>query len=116
LNKGGLLAHRSPPRSEDGTVAGEYRSRAEIAAYGVASMVDYVVSKERAATWMPFGQPPRQARLAPCFGEEGASLLDELRKQKNFLRGWISRQHVYSLARREIATLRAAAFAAEGLA
>ena len=63
---------------------------------------------------MPFGRPPRHARLAPCFGEEGSSLLAELRKQKNFLRGWISRQHLYTLARREIAALRAAAFAAEG--
>jgi len=97
-------------------VACEHRSRAEVSGYGVDSMVDYVVRQERAATWMPFGRPPRHARLAPCFGEEGASLLDELRKQKNFLRGWISRQHVYTLARREIATLRAAAFAAEGLA
>jgi hypothetical protein len=98
------------------SVACEHRSRPEVAAYGVASMVDYVVSKQRAATWMPFGRPPRHARLAPCFGKGGSSLLTELRKQKDFLRGWIGRQHVYTLARREIATLRAAAFAAEGLA
>jgi hypothetical protein len=97
-------------------VACEHRSRAEVAAYGVDAMVNYVVSKERAATWIPFGRPPRHARLAPCFGGQGASLLDELRKQKNFLRGWISQQHVFNLARREIETLRAAAFAAEGLA
>jgi hypothetical protein len=97
------------------SVACEHRTRAEVAAYGIDALVDYVVSKEHAATWMLFGRPPRHARLAPCFGEEGASLLAELRKQKNFLRGWISRQHLYTLARREIAALRAAAFAAEGL-
>jgi hypothetical protein len=97
-------------------VACEHRSRAEVAGYGVDRLVDHVVSKERAATWMPFGRPPRHARLAPYFGEEGPSLLAELRKQKNCLRGWISRQHVYALARRELAALRAAAFAAEGLA
>jgi len=97
-------------------VACEHRSRVEVAGYGVDAMVGYVVSKERAATWTPFSRPPRHARLAPFFGEEGASLLDELRKQKNFLRGWIRRQHAYTLARREIAALRAAAFAAEGLA
>jgi hypothetical protein len=101
-----------PPR---GTRA-QHRSLAEVAAYGVDCLVDYVVSKERAATWMPFGRPPCHARLAPCFGEEGSSLLAELRKQKDFLRGWISRQHVYTLARREITALRAAAFVAEGLA
>jgi hypothetical protein len=87
-----------------------------VAGYGVDRLVDHVVRQERAATWMPFGRPPRHARLAPCFGGEGASLLGELRNQKNFLRGWISRQHVYTLARREIATLRAAAFAEAGLA
>jgi hypothetical protein len=97
-------------------VAWEHRSGAEVAAYGVDRLVDHVVRQERAATWIPFGRPPRHARLAPCFGEEGSSLLTELRKQKNFLRGWISRQHLYALARREIATLRAAALAAEGLA
>jgi hypothetical protein len=97
-------------------VALEYRTQGEVAAYGVDRMVDHVVMQERAATWIPFGRPPRHARLTPCFGDEGASLLAEFRKQKNFLRGWISRQHVYTLARREIAALRAAAFAAEGLA
>ena len=97
-------------------VACEHRSRAEVSSYGVDCLVDYVVRQERAATWIPFGRPPRHARLTPCFGDEGASLLAEFRKQKNFLRGWISRQHVYTLARREIAALRAAAFAAEGLA
>ena len=97
-------------------VALEYRTEGEVAAYGVGSMVAYVVQQERAATWMPFGRLPRPARLMPYFGPEGSSLLGEVRKQKNFLRSWISRQHVYALARREIATRRAAAFAAEGLA
>jgi hypothetical protein len=39
-----------------------------------------------------------------------------LNDQRRFLRSWIGRQHVYALARREIAERRAAAFAAEGLA
>jgi hypothetical protein len=57
----------------------------------------------------------RQAVLPPYFGEEGANLLDELRAQKRFLRDWLAEQHVYILARREIAFLRKAAFVAEGL-
>jgi hypothetical protein len=98
------------------SVACEHRSRAEVAAYGVASMVDYVVSKERAATWMPLGRTPRSAKLKPYFGLEGANCFAVLNDQRRFLRSWISRQHVYALARREIADRRAAAFAAEGLA
>ena len=45
-------------------VACEHRSRAEVAGYGVDAMVDYVVSKERAATWMPFGRPRAKRRPA----------------------------------------------------
>ena len=97
-------------------IALEYRTQGEVATYGVDRLVAYVVQQERAATWMPFGRPPRPARLKPYFGPEGSSLLGEFRKQKAFLRGWMSRQHVYALARREIANRRAAAFAAEGLA
>ena len=48
-------------------VACEHRSRAEVSSYGVDCLVDYVVRQERAATWIPFGRPPRHARLAPCF-------------------------------------------------
>jgi hypothetical protein len=65
---------------------------------------------------MPFGRPPRPARLAPHFGTEGANRFAVLNDQRRFLRSWISRQHVYALARREIVARRAAAFAAEGLA
>jgi hypothetical protein len=36
--------------------------------------------------------------------------------QRRFLRDWIARQHLYAIARRELADLRSAAFAAEGLA
>ena len=94
----------------------EHRSRAEVAGYGVDRLVDHVVRQERAATWMPFGRPPRPARLKPYFGLEGANRFAVLNDQRRFLRSWISRQHVYALARREIAERRAAAFAAEGLA
>ena len=96
-------------------VASEHRSRAEVAGYGVDRLVDHVVRQERAATWIPFGRPPRPARLKPYFGLEGANRFGVLNDQRRFLRSWISRQHVYALARREIAERRAAAFAAEGL-
>ena len=97
-------------------VALEYRTQGEVAAYGVDSLVAYVVQQERAATWMPFGRPPRPARLKPYFGPEGANRFAVLNDQRRFIRSWISRQHVYALARRQIAERRAAAFAAEGLA
>lgn len=97
-------------------VAHEFRDRGEVAGYGVASMVDWVAQQERSATWMPFSRPARPARLAPYFGTEGANQFAEINDQRRFLRSWISRQHVYALARREIAARRAAAFAAEGLA
>ena len=97
-------------------VALEYRTAGEVAGYGVDRLVDHVVRQERAATWMPFGRPPRPARLKPYFGLEGANRFAVLNDQRRFLRSWISRQHVYALARREIAERRAAAFAAEGLA
>jgi hypothetical protein len=97
-------------------VASEHRSRAEVAGYGVDRLVDHVVRRERAAPCMPFGRPPRLARLKPYFGLEGANRFAVLNDQRRFLRSWISRQHVYALARREIAERRAAAFAAEGLA
>jgi hypothetical protein len=97
-------------------VALEFRTQGEVAGYGVDRLVDHVVRQERAATWMPFGRPPRPARLKPYFGLEGANRFAVLNDQRRFLRSWISRQHVYALARREIATRRAAAFAAEGLA
>ena len=97
-------------------VALEYRTQAEVAAYGVGSLVAYVVQQERAATWMPFSRPPYPARLKPYFGTEGANRFALLNDQRRFIRSWIGRQHVYALARREIANRRAAAFAAEGLA
>jgi hypothetical protein len=97
-------------------VALEYRTQGEVAGYGVDRLVDHVVRQERAATWIPFGRPPRPARLKPYFGVEGANRFAVLNDQRRFLRSWISRQHVYALARREIAERRAAAFAAEGLA
>jgi hypothetical protein len=97
-------------------VALEYRTQVEVAAYGVDRLVDHVVRQARAATWIPSGRPPRPARLKPYFGLEGANRFAVLNDQRRFLRSWISRQHVYALARREIAERRTAAFAAEGLA
>jgi hypothetical protein len=97
-------------------VALAYRTQGEVAAYGVDSLVAHVVQRERAATWMPFGRPARPSRLKPYFGPEGANRFALLNDQRHFVRSWISRQHVYALARRQIAVRRAAAFAAEGLA
>jgi hypothetical protein len=97
-------------------VADEHRSRAEVAAYSVDAMVDYVISKERAATWMPFGRPAPKAILPPYFGGEAANLFREVNRQKHFLRDWLRRNHLYAVARHEIASRRAAAFEAAGLA
>jgi hypothetical protein len=99
------------------TVASEHRSRAEVAGYGVDRMVDHVVRQERAVTWTPFlGRAPRLAKLLPYFGDEGANRFAVLNDQRRLLRSWVSRQHVYALARRELSERRVAAFAAEGLA
>jgi hypothetical protein len=97
-------------------VAKEHRGSAEVAGYGIERLVDHVVRQKRAAAWTAFGRPPHPARLTPYFGPEGANRFAVLNDQRRFLRSWISRQHVYALARREIAERRAAAFAAEGLA
>ena len=97
-------------------VAHEFRDRGEVAGYGVDRMVDHVARQERSATWTPFSRPAKPARLAPYFGTEGTNQFAVINDQKRYLRGWIDRQHVYTLARREIADRRAAAFAAEGLA
>jgi hypothetical protein len=97
-------------------VACEHRSRAEVAAYGVNAMVDYVVRQERAATWMPFGRPAPKAILPPYFGDEARNLFREVNRQRYFLRDWLRRNHLYAIARHTIAVRREAAFAEAGLA
>jgi len=96
-------------------VACERRSRTEVAAYGVDSMVDYVVRQERAATWLPFGRPAQKGILPPYFGEEAPNLFREANRQRHFLRDWLQRNCLYAIARHEIASRRAAAFEAAGL-
>jgi hypothetical protein len=93
-------------------VAWEQRSRAEVAAYGVDSMVDYVVRQERAATWIPFGRAAPQAILPPYFGAEGINFFAVMGDQRRFLRGWIRRNHLFAVARHEIARRREVAFTA----
>jgi hypothetical protein len=97
-------------------VASEHRSRAEVAAYGVDAMVNYVVRKERSATWMPFGRPAPKAILPPCFGNEAPNLFREVNRQRQFLRDWLRRHHLYAIARHAIVVRREAAFAEAGLA
>jgi hypothetical protein len=97
-------------------VAHEHRSRAEVAAYGIDAMVDYVIRQKRAATWLPFGSPAQKAILPPYFGEEGPNLFREANRQRHFLRDWLQRNSLYAIARHEIASRRAAAFEAAGLA
>ena len=94
----------------------EHRSRAEVAGYGVDRLVDHVVRQERAATWMPFGRPSPNGILPPYFGNEAPNLFREANRQRHFLRGWLRRNHLRAIARHEIASRRAAAFAAAGLA
>ena len=73
-------------------------------------------TQARSAAWRPFGRPPSHARLPPYWGEEGANRFRVANDQRRFLREWVKRQHLYAVARRELAALRSAAFAAEGLA
>jgi hypothetical protein len=87
-----------------------------VAGYGMDRLVDHLVRQERAATWMPFGRPAPKAILPPYFGGEAANLFREVNRQKHFLRDWLRRNHLYAIARREIASRRAAAFEAAGLA
>jgi hypothetical protein len=97
-------------------VACEHRSRAEVSGYGVDRLVDHVVRQERAATWMPFSRPAPKAILPPYFGEESPNLFREANRQRHFLRTWLQRNCLHAIARREIASRRAAAFAAAGFA
>jgi hypothetical protein len=97
-------------------VACEHRSRAEVAGYDIDCLVDYVVSKERAATWMPFGRPAPQAILPPYFGDEAPNPFREVNRQRFFQRDWLRRHHLYAIARHAIAVRREAAFAEAGLA
>jgi hypothetical protein len=97
-------------------VACEHRSSAEVAAYGVGSLVAYVVRQERAATWLPFGRSAPKGILPPYFGDEAPNRFREVNRQRKFLRDWLHRNHLYAIAHHEIARRRAAAFAAEGLA
>jgi hypothetical protein len=97
-------------------VACEHRSSAEVAGYGVDRLVDHVVRQERAATWMPFRRPAPKPILPPYFGEEAPNLFREVNRQRSFLKGWLRRNHLRAIARHEIASRRAAAFAAAGFA
>jgi hypothetical protein len=98
------------------SVALEHRSRVEVAGYGVDRLVDHVVRQERAATWVLFGRAAPSGILPPYFGEEAPNLFREANRQRHFLRDWLQRNCLYAIARHEIASRRAAAFAAAGLA
>jgi hypothetical protein len=98
------------------SVALEHRSRVEVAGYGVDRLIDYVVQEERAASWMLFGRPAHEGILPPYFGEEAPNRFREVNRQRHFLRAWLQRNCLYAIARHEIASRRAAAFAAAGLA
>jgi hypothetical protein len=98
------------------SVALEYRSRVEVVGYGMDRLVDHVVRRESAATWMPFGRPSPNGILPPYFGDEAPNLFREANRQRHFLRGWLRRNYLRAVARHEIASRRAAAFAAAGLA
>ena len=97
-------------------VAAEHRSSAEVAGYGVDRLVDHVVRQERAATWTSFGRPPPKGILPPYFGAEASNRFREANRQRLFLKDWLRRNCLRAIARREIASRRAAAFAAAGLA
>lgn len=95
-------------------VAAEHRSRSEVAAYGVDRLVDHVVRRKRVASSMSRKVPDRT--LPPYFGDEATNLFREANRQRSFLRDWLRRNCLRAVARHEIASRRAAAFAAAGLA
>jgi hypothetical protein len=98
------------------SVAREFRNAGEVAGYGVDRMVEHVAKQEKAATWTPFGRSAPKGTLPPYFGEEAANLFREVNRQRHFLRDWLQRNCLYAIARHEIASRRAAAFVAAGLA
>jgi hypothetical protein len=98
------------------SVARESRSDDEVAAYHVDRLVYHVVQRERAATWSPFGRSASPGRLPPYFGPEGTNMFAVIGDQRRTLRSWLRRNHLFALARREIAARRKAEFAAAGLA
>jgi hypothetical protein len=98
------------------TVSSEHRSPVEVAGYGVERLVDHVVRRERAASSIPFGRPAPKSTLPPYFGEEAANRFCETNRLRHFLKDWLHRNHLRAVARRKIASRRAAAFAAAGLA
>jgi hypothetical protein len=93
-------------------VAREYRTQTQVDSYAVDRLVDHVVRQERAATWMPFGRAAPVAVLPAYFGDEGVNFFAAIGDQRRFLRAWIRRNHLYAIARREIARRRKIAFAA----
>jgi hypothetical protein len=97
-------------------VAAEHRSSAEVAAYGVERLVDHVVRQRRAAASIHFGRPTPAGTLPPYFGAEAENRFREVNRQRHFLRDWLQRNWLYAIARHEIASRRAAAFEAAGLA
>ena len=96
-------------------VARTYRSHVEVAGYGVDRLVDHVVRQERAATYVPFGRPPRPAVLPPHFGTEADNRFREANNQRRAVKDWLRRNHLFILARHEIARRRNVEFAAAGL-
>jgi hypothetical protein len=98
------------------TVSSEHRSPVEVAGYGVVRLVDHVVRRERAASSIPFGRPAPKSTLPPYFGEEAANRFCETNRLRHFLKDWLHCNHLRAVARRKIASRRAAAFAAAGLA
>ena len=98
------------------SVALEHRSRGEVAGYGVDRLVDHIVRQGRAANYIPFGhtEAPRPI-LPPYFGTEGTNRFVVIGDQRRALRAWLHRNHLFAMARREIASRRAAAFEAAGL-
>jgi hypothetical protein len=97
-------------------VATEHRSSAEVAGYGVDRLVDHVVRQERAATWTSVGRSPPKGILPPYFGAEASNRFREANRQRLFLKDWLRRNCLRAIARREIASRRATAFTAAGLA
>jgi hypothetical protein len=97
-------------------VAAEHRSSAEVAGYGIDRLVDHVVRQRRAASSIPFGRPAPDGTLPPYFGAEAPNRFREANRQRYFLKDWLRRNYLCAVARHEVASRSAAAFAAAGLA
>ena len=97
-------------------VAAEHRSSAEVAGYGVDRLVDHVVRQDARQPGCRSGDRRRRACCRPTSARKAPNRFREANRQRLFLKDWLRRNYLCAVARHEIASRSATAFAAAGLA